>query len=367
MARFQDLLETYEQYPVLIQVIWVFVVVLFFSIVVFVILLKGVRVNLRKKEKFIYNYQKKVETCLIEYVYYEHERNINDAFEKSFPREIIRGLSSRLKRKIILATMMKLKAEVSGEMTLPIHALFLKTRLFDFAMDKLDSDKWHIVALGIKSLSMFKVNSVSSEVMKHVNHKRVEVRREAQLYFVNLFEFEGLDFLTKIQASLSEWDQIQLLAILNKFEDQKITGVGVWLRSTNTSVILFALKLCRMYNLLEFKEAILALLIHVDKEVKIEAIKLLSYFQVSEAKELLKEEYHKLNLEERIIFFKMLEKSPVKEDLPFVLKYIQDVNFQINVSALKVLKILDIEKFKNLKNATLDQRPQEIIDFVAYK
>jgi len=262
--------------------------------------------------------------------------------------------------------MIKLKAEVSGEMSAPIQELFLETKLFDFAKNKLNSDKWHIVALGIKTLSTFKVISVSNEVMKHVNHERVEVRREAQLYFVNLFEFKGLDFLNKIKGSLSEWDQIQLLAVLNKFEDQKITGVEGWLRSSNTSVILFALKLCRIYNLFEFKDSILELLLHEDKEVKIEVIKLLSYFQVSEATSILKKEYSKMSVDERVVFFKMLEKSPVKEDLSFVLKHIQDINFQIKVSALKALKILDIEKFNTIKKTKLNQKYQQIIDFVNY-
>ncbi len=299
-------------------------------------------------------------------MYNVNERNSNDGIDFIFPKEITQGLSSRLKRKIILSTMIKLKTEVSGEMAFPIHELFLKTKLFDFAKDKLKSDKWHIVALGIKALSTFKVIGVSNEVMKHVNHKRVEVRREAQLYFVNLFGFQGLGFLNKIKAPLSEWDQIQFLAVLNKFEDQKITRVEGWLRSKNVSVILFALKLCRIYNLFEFKESVLELLFHTDKEVKIEAIKLLSYFQVSKAKDLLKSVYHKMSIEERIVFFKMMEKSPVQEDLSFVLKYIRDINFQIKVSALKILKTLDFEKFKNVKKARLDKKDREIIDFVEY-
>lgn len=366
MIKIQSLIECFEQYPALIQVIWILVVVLFFSILLLILSLKSVRINLRMRERFINSYQKKIEKIIIEYVYYEYERNSQNKVEEFFPIEIKKGLTSRLKRKIILSTMLKLKAEVSGEMTTPIHELFLKTTLFDFAKNKLNSDKWQIIAMGIKSLSMFKVIGVSKEVMKHVNHERVEVRREAQLYFVNLFEFKGLDFLNKIKVSLSEWDQIQLLAVLSKFEDQKILGVEGWLKSTNASVILFTLKLCHIYNLFEFKGAILELLFHNDKEVKIEAIKLLSYFQVSEAKDILKEGYSKMSVEEQIVFFKMLEKSAVKEDLSFVLKNIQDINFQIKLSALKVLKILDFEKFKNVKKAKLNQKHQEIIDFVAY-
>ena len=364
MIRLQNLVEYFETYPILIQVIWVLVVVLFFSILSLVFFLKVVRINLRNREQFVYSHQKKIETYLIEYVYHQNERNSNEVNESSFLKEIMHGMSSRLKRKIILSTMIKLKAEVSGEMSASIDELFLKTKLFDFARNKLNSDEWHIVALGIKTLSTFKVISVSSVIMKHLNHERVEVRREAQLYFVNLFEFKGLDFLSEIKSLLSEWDQIQLLAVLNKFEDQKITGVEGWLRSKNPSVILFVLKLCRIYNLFEFKDSVLKLLSHEDLEVRIEAINLLSYFQVSEAKEILKEGYSKMSVEERIAFFKMLEKSPVKEDLPFILKHIQDINFQTKVSALNILKILDFEKFKNLKKIKLDQKYQQIIDFV---
>lgn len=365
MVRLQTVLENFEQYPFLIQVIWIIVVVLFFNIIVFTFLLKAIRSKLRKKELFVYNYQKIIETSLIEYVYNENERNESDTLEAFFPEIIILGLSNQLKRKIILAIMVKLKSEISGEMAKPIEELFLKTQLFEFSKNKLNSEKWHVVAIGIKTLTIFKVVSVSDLVMKHVNHKRDEVRREAQLYFVNLFAFEGLDFLNKMKVSLSEWGQIQLLSVLNKFENQKIIGVENWLKSTNISVILFVLKLCRIYNLFEFKESILTLLKHKNKEVKIEVINLLSYFQVYEAKDVLKKSYDKLSVEERMVFFEMIEKLPEKEDLPFVLKYITDNNFQIKVSALRVLKILDLENFKKIETTKVDSEYKKIIDFVA--
>jgi hypothetical protein len=366
MSIFQNFIENLQQYPVLIQVIWVIVAILFLSILIFTFFLKIVRTRLRRREKYTFNYQKKIESLLIEYINHKNDDVVEKDVEDSIYSEMKLGMSSKLKRKIILSTILKLKVEVSGEMTEMIEDLFLKIGLLDFSKKKLKNDKWHIVALGIKVLTIFKVESEYNEVMKHVNHERIEVRREAQLYFVKLFEFKGLDFLNEIKASLSEWDQIQLLDVLHKFEDQKIIGVEKWLKSTNNSVVLFALKLCSIYNLLGLKGILLGLLSHENNEVKVQTIKVLSDFQITEAKDILKKTYEEISLEEQITFFKMMETQSVKDDIPFVIKYIEDVNFQIKVSALKILKLLDIEMFRSLKDLKDDLEYIAIVEFVKY-
>ncbi len=362
MIGIEPLLERFQYYPKLIQIVWLVVFVLLFLISLFVFGLKILRARLRKRDRFKASYQSEIESYLIEYIYNVEEGKSRKKAKYFFEKEI----RNKLKRRVILSVMVKLRVEIVGETAKSIEELFLSTKLFEYAKQKLKSSRWHIVAMGIKHLTVFKIESVSNEVLKHINHSRVEVRREVQLYFLKLFEFEGLDFLNKISSPLSEWDQVQLLAVLDKFESQEITDVESWLNSSNDTVVLFAIKLCRLYNLFDTKNTALRLLSHRNVKVRVAVIRLLTYFQVSKAKNILKEKYAKLNLDERIAFFLMLEKLSQKEDVSFVLRYIEDVNFQIKISALKILKVLDKEKFKMIRDSCEDKEYSRIVEFVAY-
>jgi Leucine-rich repeat (LRR) protein len=64
-----------------------------------------------------------------------------------------------------------------------------------------------------------------------------------QLYLVNLFHFKGLDFLNRNKTPISEWDQIQLLEVLQLYKTQ-ISDISSWLKSSNESVVFFSLKTC---------------------------------------------------------------------------------------------------------------------------
>ncbi len=185
-----------------------------------------------------------------------------------------------------------------------------------------------------------------------------------QLYLVTLFHFEGLKFLDILQTQLSEWDQIQLLEVLQRFEDQEIQDINPWLKSANNSVVALALKLAKIYNQFEAKDAIMELLAHPQKKIRVDAIQVLSHLQVFEAKDILKNNFDKLSQEEQIEFFKMLENMVEPSDESFLLAHTTHQNFEIKLSALKILKIPAVEKFKSLKDSSTDDDYIKIYEFL---
>jgi len=197
-----------------------------------------------------------------------------------------------------------------------------------------------------------------------VNHPKKEIRKEVQLYLVTLFHFEGLKFLDILQTQLSEWDQIQLLEVLQRFDEQEIPDINPWLKSPNNSVVVFALKLAKIYNQFEVKDAIMELLAHQKKEIRLDVINVLCHLQVIEAKVVLKNNFEKRSLEEQIAFFKLLENMYEPTDESFLLKQINHENFEIKLAALKIIKILNAEKFKNLKNISDDPEFVKIFNFI---
>ena len=65
---------------------------------------------------------------------------------------------------------------------------------------------------------------------------------------------------------------------------------------------------------------------------------------VIEAKKVLKNNFDERSLEEQIAFFKMLENVYESNDEPFILEHIHHENFEIKISALKILEFINNEE-----------------------
>ena len=240
----------------------------------------------------------------------------------------------------------------------------MRTGLYKYAIAKLDAKKWHTIGKGIEELTRFKVIEASERIEPFTTHPRDEVRKEAHNYMVSLFSFEGLSFLDTIEEPISEWSQIEILETLNRIEDQNICDIKPWLKSENRYVVLFALKLAKVYNQYEVNETLVELLSHEDKEIRIQTIEVLTQLYGIEAKELLKANFNDLSLEEQISFFELLEKLVMPNDEPFVEKHLFHKNFEIQLLALKILKSINLDKFLNIKEETTKNSNSDIFAFV---
>ena len=181
---------------------------------------------------------------------------------------------------------------------------------------------------------------------------------------VNLFRFEGLSFLNDLETPLSEWAQLQLLEVLQKFDDQQICDIKPWLKSNNNTVVLFALKLAQIYNQFEVKDILIDLLSHKEKEIRICVIEVLTNMYGIEAKEMLKTNFNDLSIEEQLSFFGLLENLVVPSDEPFIEKHIFHKNFEIQLLALKILKTINIDKFMGLDKLPSNKEAPEMYKYI---
>ena len=364
MKSYQPFIDYFKNSPAIIQVVWVMIVLFIVIIIILIIYLKLLRSRLRKNEKIVTEYQKEYESDLITYLYSGNEEEEISEEQQAIVNKLKSCVSDKFKRRVVVSTLLRLRNEISGEMAESIQKLYFQTGLINYALSSLKSKKWYVVAKGIRELAQFHVKEVNDQIVIHVNHPKKEIRKEVQLYLVNLFHFEGLKFLDVLQTHLSEWDQIQLLEVLQRFDEQEIPNINPWLKSKNDSVVIFAIKLAKIYNQFEAKDTLLELLEHPQKKIRVEAIQVLSHLQVVEAKELLKNNFDKLSLEEQIAFFKLLENVFEPNDESFLQEHIQHKNFEIKVSALKIFKQLNIEKFHSFKRLLLAPKDAEIIEFI---
>lgn len=352
------------KFPLVESVIWTLVVVLLVVLVILIIYLKILRNSIRFNEAASIKYTNTIEALLVEYLYLEEQEGDFTKDQKIIIKKFKKGIPNRRKRKIITNTFLKLSMQISGNMIQIMHKLYEEIGLLNFDIKKLRSKRWNIIALGIRDLRQFEVKKVEHLIKKFVNHDREEVRREAHLYFLELFEFKGLNFLDNLKLPLSEWDQIQLLGEIEKFENQHILDVSKWLKSENDYVIIFILNIVKQFNKLETKDILLDLLHHTNIEIRLKTIEIVTYFEIPEAKEILKNKFLTLTLKEKTALFTLLEKVATKEDSLFVMNHINDNNYEIKYKALTTLKKFDKKLYDKLEKKSEDDSYNEIIHFL---
>lgn len=364
MIDYQYTYDFFNKFPMLIKLVWVIIGVLISTIIILTIYLKLIRFFLRKKELEHSRFKSEYESLLVQYLYSGDESGGLNDVQKSIINQLRSSVKIATKRKIIVSVLYNLMDEVSGEMSDFIIVFYYEIGLINYAYEKLKSNKWNIIAKGIGELRRFRIEEASHEVAPFVNHPRIEVRKQTHLYMVNLFLFEGLSFLDELKNPLSEWVQIQLLETLHKFDNQEICDIRPWLKSKNDSVVLFALKLAQIYNQFEVKETLMELLLHDNKEIRIDTINVLGHLYGIEAKEMLKANFNSSSLEEQISFFELLEKLVVPDDEPFVEAHLFHKNFEIQLLALKILKEINIDKYMGLTKLSNDKKSPAMVKAV---
>lgn len=344
-------------------IIWNIVFSLLAFVLFLIVFLLILRIKIRIDEKKYKKYEQEIEQVLIEYLYYVNEGgDITDAKKN----EIKNDLSNKKKRKIISIIFLKLRQEVSGELIINMGELYEKIGLYSYDKRKLKSRKWNSIALGIRNLRMFGVKEIQNSISKFINYSRAEVRREAHLYFVGVLGFKGLNFLDDLKTPLSEWDQIQLLGQLKNFNDQEISDISKWLKSDNDYVILFTLNIVNLFNRLETKNELLLLLNHNNETIRTKAIELLSKFEIIDAKPILKDNYSNLSTKEKLAFWDFLKFNADTKDTSFILKHLNEDNFEVKHKLLKILRSINEEEFKLLDSNTNDEPLNKIIHFINY-
>jgi len=366
MVVLYSFIELFKKLDSIIIFVWILITILLFSVITIIIYLKYLRSTLRRNEKSKTKIEKKFETAVIKYLYAgdEDSKEISSA-QQLLIEQLKKKTKKKYRKDILIATMLKLGYEISGEMADSINQLYIQIGLKEYSLSKIKDKKWSLIAEGIRELTLFEVKEVQHLVKEHINHPKSEVRSEMQLYLVNLFHFKGLDFLNDIKTPISEWDQIQLLEVLQLFRTQEISDISSWLKSTNESVVFFSLKLAKIYNQYGVKEELIALLYHPNVNVRIEAIHIIDHLHIIEAKKDLKTNFNTLELDEQIAFFAMMKNSYELDDKPFIRDNILNPNFEIKFSALKILKELNPDEFNSLRALSIDPEFVKIFNYVA--
>lgn len=201
------------------------------------------------------------------------ERAVGSDGNDEQDREFSRHLKEPSFRILFLEVLVDSGRKFSGTAKKAINRLFYDFKLEDEAWRKLRQRKAYLVAGGIQELAEMKVEAAIPEIKAKLNDDRTVVYQEAQYAMVTFRGYEGLEFLTHFDKSLSDWQQLRLLSSIHHIPELSDVQAYTWLKSTNDSVVIFTLRLIRKFRLMAFYTAVYELLDHTSTSVRVQAIR----------------------------------------------------------------------------------------------
>jgi hypothetical protein len=241
-------------------------------------------------------------------------------------------------RKILIGELVKIHRTISGRGAENIRWFFDRFELQADCLQNFESQKWNRKASAIQQLAEMKQLKYLTKIYKATNSKNRYVRTEAQVAIVKLTGFKGLRFLNVIAHPLTQWQQLCLLRELSLEASCDPEKIKQWLQSKNETVVEFALRLIKTYVCFELHNEVAQCLQHASGRVRLQAIYALEEIAGEETARLLKENFERADLNEKLLLLAALEKTGGEEQLPFFSSLLQNENAAIKNAASLLLK-----------------------------
>ena len=252
------------------------------------------------------------------------------------PESVVKLMPKAHFRKLLIDEIMSVKKNMSGTASDNLQKLFLQLKLEKYALKSLKSRKWYIKAKAIQELTVMEIDEFAALLYPYTNDQNEHVRMEAQSALVQFNGFEGLRFLDIATYPISDWQQIKLLQKLSGVPPSNIE-LDAWLKSTNDSVVVFALKLARNYQRFELHDDILACLDHEDSRVRTEAINFLALISTEETSDAFISRFLGEEFKHQLAMINAMQHIVTEKDILFLADLLGDDSYEMKRSAARAL------------------------------
>lgn len=287
-----------------------------------------------------------------EFLFYEDDA---DKTEKSnyigLKIEIRDLLREDFNRKILAQILLDLRKDVSGDTQKQLFKLYQDLGLEKDAFKKLESWRWEVVSKGILELTLMQVEEAYPFIVKFINDRRGTIRKQAEIATVTLRPRGISYFLDTTKYRISEWQQLKLLDVVRNKEDFEPPRFKAWLTSTNTQVVLFALRLIKYYNQNDANASLIELVKHKDRQVKQQAIDCLKEFHVIQALPTLKGVFPKCSVDTKLGILGAIAELGDTSDIEFLVTVSQrEGNFSVKSKAVGAINTIAPESIMPTEN-----------------
>lgn len=257
-------------------------------------------------------------------------------------------MKNRRFRKLLTNEILNARKNVSGSAAENLKKLYLQLNLHQFALSKLSKGKWYIKSQVIQELSIMDLKENLTKIYRYINNSNKLLRMEAQIAVVRLYGFEGLRFLDLVSYPLSEWQQIKLLHELAHVPPDNFSGIEKWLKSSNKSVVVFALKLTRIYHRFELHDAVALCLDDESVDVRNQAIVSLGEIYNHETSGILIGRLLKAEVKEQKAILEVLQNLGTPEDMLVLLDQLNSDSPSVKFVAARALSKVGPEGYESL-------------------
>lgn len=276
-------LNWFQKYPLFIQIALVVIVI---SIIMFLLanaLLSLQRMVTAYKESRVNRATTLVSDALIDNLMLDEK-----AAEKDFLPYVDRinslAIKSSLFNQVVIDQIIYYHRNFTDSTERILKRLFSNLQLSERVILKLKSGSWELQAKGLREMREMKPDyPVDQYIDPILNDQNDDLRIEAQSTYLKLHKNNPFGFLAMATEELLPWHQILLYEIIINTPDLAIPELSTFLKSKNTSVISFSIKLADYYQQLETIPDLIALLDHPDQQIRVDTINVLGKFNAEEA------------------------------------------------------------------------------------
>ncbi|MBP1641215.1 MAG: hypothetical protein H6Q17_2798 [Bacteroidetes bacterium] len=221
-----------------------------------------------------------------------------------------------LNRRILVKEMVGLRKQIIGSKADQLRSLFYELHLDDFIIRKIKYSRWFNKIMYIDAAQWMLVTRAEDVIEPYQYVTNVYIRNVAQVACISLSPDSAFSFLNVLEYPLPVWHQIILYKSM-VLSSVPIPDFYAYLRSDNTTVVLFALNMIRLFSQRGDEEKIIALVSHEDPIVRRNALKVICDLKIYQAMETVKQYFQKETIRNQVNMVHVLSLDKTEETLDF--------------------------------------------------
>lgn len=304
--------------------------VILFSLTTMILALITVLFNrnkMNKMERKVQYLKEEYQTMLVNFLF---AKEVNE----DFVQRIKRVASDSFNRKVLIDQMIDLSITLTGEEKERLKELYLILKLDKDSYKKAMSKKWHIKAKGFRELAFMNIPAANEEIRRCLSSRNDVLRMEAQFAMIRLNTENSFEFLNHLDKNYTLWEQLNVYETIT-FHHLNLPDFERLLMSENSSIVLFSLRMIKIFKLSKTYNSLIGLLKHKDPEVRNLTIQVIGFLKMNEALPHLKKIYKTETYENCIAIiqaFASINDENMLNFLKLVLDKEDDVQLQIEAA-----------------------------------
>jgi hypothetical protein len=316
------------------------IITIVISVVTMIILLIVILLNRTRMEK---------EEGLKQYLAETYQGMIIDyLFTGSSPDRFRQIASDTYRRQALIDQMIDVSVNLKGDAEEKLCGLYLYLGLDKDSIDRANNFRWHKKIKGFRELAFMNIKEANQVIYKALNSKNEILRMEAQIALVRLTEEDPFSFLFQLRRPFSLWEQITLHELIIQ-HDLPVPEFKKWLKASNPTVVMFALRMIREFKQKDAEEDIRETLEHPSQEVRKLAVQVAGDLEMRSTLDVMKRIYKLQEYNTCLEIIRAMAKMPDPSLMGF-LKLVLDKedDVQLQIEATKAIENNGEEGVKTL-------------------